>query len=98
MAESIPEKQRVDEQAERSLVTAGQRRVNIMWEVTQSIIAITVTIASLYIAGVLALNGNEDNSAFLLMSNAFFLIIGFYFSRTNHSKTGGVGYKDGSER
>ncbi len=77
--------------AEQDRKTAGQRRVNILWELTQSLIAIAVTIATLYAAVtiVLRLTGNE--SAFLLLSNAFFLVIGFYFGRTNHQRSGGVG-------
>jgi len=92
----MPEEKTIEEhrQNEKSLVTAGQRRVNILWEITQSIIALSVTLASLFVAGSLALNGEGDKSAFVLISNAFFLIVGFYFGRTNHQKTGGIGSHD----
>lgn len=83
---------------EEDRTTASQRRVNLIWETTQAIIAVTVTTASLVVAGILALRGDSGSAAFLLLSNAFFLIIGFYFSRTNHTKTGGIGNKDGKER
>ena len=55
----------------------GSRRVNLVWEVTQAIIAISVTIAIIFtsIRGI----SNQE------LGNAFFLIIGFYFSRTNHA-------------
>ena len=86
----MPDEVEEKKQGEKSLRTAGQRRINLMWETTQSLIAICVTVASLYVAASLVLKGNENDAAFLLLSNAFFLIIGSYFSRTNHQKIGGV--------
>lgn len=70
---------------EEDIVTAGQRRVNLVWEVTQSVIAITVTMALIYVS-----IQKIDSD---VLKNAFFLIIGFYFSRTNHAAIGGVGKK-----
>lgn len=63
-------------------VTAGQRRVNILWECTQAIISIMITGAIIFNA----MTGikNED------LTNAFFLIVSMYFVRTNHQRTGGV--------
>lgn len=75
--------------AEQDTVTAGQRRINLIWESTQALVAISVTVSTLYVAGSLALRG-DNVGAFLLLSNVFFLVIGTYFSRTNHQKTGGV--------
>lgn len=66
-------------------VTKGQRRVNILWEAVQAVIAITVTFAIVYLAIV--------QTPAETITNAFFLIVGFYFSRTNHSAQGGVGPK-----
>jgi cobalamin synthase len=77
--------------SEQDRKTAGQRRVNIIWEVTQALIAIWVTGATLFVSSKLALKGSGETAAFLLLSNAFFLVIGFYFGRTNHQRTGGVG-------
>ena len=84
---------------------AGQRMVNLIWETVQAIIALTVVAAALYIAGRIALLvvGERDPTerqlsmamaAFLLVSNLVSLICGFYFGRTNHQKTGGVGIND----
>ena len=70
---------------EEDLHSAGQRRVNLIWETTQSLVAILVTVAT--IAGVLQLNGIMRSDT---LTNAFFLIIGFYFGRTNHERVGGV--------
>lgn len=70
---------------QEDIVTHGQRRVNLIWEATQAAIALSVTIALVYVS----IKGIESEE----LKNAFFLIIGFYFSRTNHSAIGGVGKK-----
>lgn len=70
---------------QEDLVTAGQRNVNLIWESTQALIAITITFA---IVGTAFTDTDSSN-----IVNAFFLIIGFYFSRTNHQAIGGVGKK-----
>lgn len=67
------------------ITTLGQRRVNLIWETTQAAIAIMVTVALIYIS-IYRIDAAE-------LENAFFLIIGFYFSRTNHTAIGGVGKK-----
>ena len=67
----------------QDLTTAGQRRINIIWEITQAIIASVITGATIYCA-IFKIQNAE-------LTNAFFLIVGFYFSRTNHSNIGGVG-------
>ena len=77
-------------QVETTLRTAGQRRINIIWEVTQACIAIFVTVSTLYVAAKLTLGDKASEASFLLLSNAFFLVIGFYFGRTNRQKVGGV--------
>src|SRR5688572_33095971 len=51
--------------------TAGQRAINAVWEITQAVIAISVTLVTLYVAGKLALSEQKPEAAFLLMSNAF---------------------------
>jgi hypothetical protein len=68
---------------EEDLHTAGQRRVNITWEYTQSFVAVAVVIANI----IGALYTGVDSP---LLANAFFLVIGFYFGRTNHARVGGV--------
>jgi len=83
--------------AEQNLVSAGQRRVNLIWEYTQSAIAIGVTLATLSASVTLILRSDANVAAFVLLSNAFFLVVGFYFGRTNHQRTGGVGARGVSE-
>ena len=68
---------------EEDLHTASQRKINLTWEYTQAIIALSVILANIG----LALVGGTEVEA---MKNALFVIIGFYFGRTNHARIGGV--------
>lgn len=70
--------------------TEGQRHINRVWEYTQACVAILVTAATLFVAGRLAFEKEGGTAAFLLLSNVFFMVMGMYFQRTNHTKTGGV--------
>lgn len=80
---------------ETVLRTSSQRRINLVWELTQAVVTVMVVGSTLYIAGRLALSDSTDRTvAFLLMSNAFFMIVTFYYQRTNHIRTGGVGGRD----
>lgn len=81
-------------EAARDITTQGQRRINLIWEVTQALIALAVTFTTLYVSAALVIRGAVDSASFLLLSNAFFLVVGFYFGRTNHQKVGGVGTHD----
>lgn len=91
------------EEEDRS--TLGQREINRIWETTQSKIAIfavfvgisinvIIPICMLFIRGEveiarIALVG----SCLSTISTTVGIIIGFYFSRTNHSASGGTGAK-----
>lgn len=79
--------------AAEDAVPAGQRRINLIWEITQAFVAISVTGSTLYVAAQLAVKGGTE-TPFLLLSNAFFLVVGTYITRTNHQKIGGVGKND----
>lgn len=59
---------------------ARGRRVQILMEVTQALIGLSVTGTTLYVAARLAFI-ESGTSAQLLLSNAFFLVIGYYFGR-----------------
>lgn len=71
----------LDRESERR-TESGQRRINLIWESTQSLIAVAVTCA--IISSVFMEATSPE------LSNAFFLVVGFYFGRTNHTKVGGV--------
>lgn len=84
-------------QAEEVRKTAGQREINLLWENTQMKVALSVIWASLLVALVLAVFGKWIGSADLQLAAVVFLfgvanlVTGFYFGRTNHTRTGGVG-------
>lgn len=68
--------------AEEDTSTAGQRRINIMWESTQAVIAVMITGAIIY--------NSAHNIKSDVLVNAFFLIVSMYFVRTNHQLIGGI--------
>jgi len=79
------------DRAEEALRAQGQRRINGVWEITQSLVAIAVTCATLYASVSMMKNVELGKTAFVFLTNVFFVVIGFYFGRTNHQRTGGIG-------
>ena len=71
--------------AQEDITKASQRKVNLIWEYTQAFVATVVTLS--YIAS--QIMGIPSDG----LANACFLIVGFYFSRTNHASIGGIGKK-----
>lgn len=75
--------------------TAGQRQVSIMWEGTQRIIAIGFAYGSILICTYVIILGPTDLK---LAALTYILTMGAtvnqsYFTRTNHTKVGGVKYE-----
>ena len=79
---------------QEDITTAGQRKVNLIWEYTQAAIALIVVLASIT-AAVMAMLAGKEVSAFL--SFVCGNVVGFYFSRTNHAAIGGIGTKPSEE-
>jgi hypothetical protein len=79
---------------QQDLTTAGQRQINLIWERTQSAIALGVVLFTM-IAG--AIGMIKDMQIPTIISVAFGMVTGFYFSRTNHAAIGGVGAKPNEE-
>jgi hypothetical protein len=77
-------------QYQAGLTTAGQRKINLIWEYTQAFVAILVVVANIVVWVAVVLQGSK-NPIPEGLSNALFLVVGFYFSRTNHAAIGGVG-------
>lgn len=75
---------------QQDLTTAGQRKVNLIWEYTQAVIALMVVFMTM-VCG--AVGMFKDLQIPTIISVAFGMITGFYFSRTNHAAIGGVGPK-----
>lgn len=78
--------------AEDDRVSLGQRRINMAWEITQALVVLIITGTGMFTSAQLAMRNDPTAiTAFLLISNAVFLVIGFYFGRTNHQRVGGIG-------
>lgn len=83
--------------AEENLKTAGQRAINLVWETTQMKIALSVIWAALVVSSLLAVLGKYFGSPDIQLAAVVFLfgvanlVTGFYFGRTNHQRSGGVG-------
>jgi len=76
---------------QEDLTTAGQRKVNLIWEYTQAAIAIIVVLTAM-VSGIIG-QLHAEMQVPNLIGVAFGMITGFYFSRTNHASIGGVGKK-----
>ena len=76
---------------QEDLTTAGQRRINLIWEYTQAIIALGVVFTTM-LCGAYGMIHPESQVP-TIISVAFGAITGFYFSRTNHAAIGGIGPK-----
>ncbi len=72
----------------------GQRRINLIWERTQAVVALMIVLANMIVGTYQGLIYTEKHIEFpTILSNSLFLVIGFYFSRTNHAAIGGIGKK-----
>jgi xanthine/uracil permease len=83
------------QRVEKALVSVGQRRINLMWESTQRGIAIGV-MATFLIGCLLMMVGELIGKKIEMppsLAGTVGYVIGAYFARTNHEKTGGVGIK-----
>lgn len=76
---------------------AGQREINLIWELTQMKVALSVVWASLAVSISLGIFGKwlgADDiqlAAIVFLFGVANLVTGFYFGRTNHNRTGGIG-------
>jgi len=76
---------------------AGQRQINLIWEQTQMRVALSVIWTSLLAAFVLSTLGkyvgtlDVQLAAIVFLFGVANLVTGFYFGRTNHTRTGGIG-------
>lgn len=82
-AENMASKTTVEE----DLKTAGQRKINNVWEYTQAMIAMAIVLTTCF--GVIA-NGKDTSFFSPQWWTVLGLVIGFYFGRTNHARVGDV--------
>jgi hypothetical protein len=89
---------------EEDRTTASQRDINLIWETTQMKIALSVIWAALGAGGILSVLGSwlgipdAQLAAIVFLFGVANLVTGFYFGRTNHQRTGGVGGEQAGRR
>jgi len=79
--------------AQQDLTTAGQRKVNLIWEYTQAVIALTLVGAAVACGVHIAFSGKPEQQIPTILSTLAAMVVGSYFQRTNHMNIGGVGSK-----
>lgn len=89
--------------AEEDRKTAGQRNINEKWETTQQWTAIITNVSTMGACLIMIICGIAYDKpelalpAFLFMCNMDTQVTTSYFTRTNHTKTGGVGGADSKD-
>src|SRR5688572_23465111 len=78
---------------QEDLTTAGQRRVNLIWESTQAAIAVIVIVANMITCVYMVIHRVPVGDYPPVLTAVLFSVIGAYFSRTNHTAIGGTGWK-----
>lgn len=78
---------------QEDLTTAGQRKINLIWEFTQAGLALVVVASNVIVAVYMVMNRIPFTEYPPILSHSLFLIVGSYFSRTNHAAIGGTGPK-----
>ncbi len=88
--------------AEQDRKSASQRRINLIWEYTQAVIAAAVIGTTLMVDANVALwsgsTSEYSSSAMMQLNVMAALVTGFYFGRTNHQRTGGIGGENAGPR
>lgn len=70
---------------QEDIVVGRQAQIGRIWEFTQSILSVLITVAVIYAE----LTGVSS----VTLGNAFFFVVSLYLIRTNHTKIGGIGPK-----
>jgi hypothetical protein len=79
------------------LQRAGQREINLIWETTQMRVALSVIWSALIVGIALGVFGVWLGTPDMQLASVVFLfgvanlVTGFYFGRTNHQRSGGIG-------
>lgn len=72
------------------LIDSHTSQINLLWERTQAGIAIVIVLANIvhiFVLLYVPIVSNAATNAATLLGNGFFLIVGFYFGRTNHTRS-----------
>ena len=77
---------RLDETAVRA--ATRQNRINMLWEYVQAFLAVSLVAATIYASLRIAPSANGDVFVSVpeTLKSATFIVLGFYFGRTNHTR------------
>lgn len=78
---------------QQDLIVAGQRRINLIWEYTQAVIAVILVGATAAAALKLVFKPAGNQEVPTILAGLCGMVVGSYFQRTNHMNIGGVGAK-----
>lgn len=70
---------------QEDIVVGRQAEIGKIWEWTQSVLSVLITVAVIY--------GELTGTSSTTLGNAFFFVVSLYLIRTNHVKIGGEGPK-----
>lgn len=77
--------------AEEDRHSGGKRRINLLWEGVQAVLAISIVFTALGCTVWLLINDTENRiTVFTFLVGTVGTVIGFYFGRTNHERVGGM--------
>jgi len=105
MVKKAKTKTQTHNESQQDKTTEGQRTINLLWENTQSRIALFVVICGMVLNSVVVVllillirDITVVQIALISLCLQFVnftsgIVIGFYFSRTNHAAIGGIGSK-----
>lgn len=83
------------QEIETGLTKQGQRKINVLWEATQTGLAFLTLIFVGIILIIQYLQGIPNPDAPEILKAILLVIVTMYYQRTNHTKIGGIGYKEG---
>lgn len=77
------------------LTQLGQRKINLLWEFTQTGLAVLTLIFIGIIFVIQYARGDPSPDAPEVLKAVLLIIVAMYYQRTNHTRIGGIGPKEG---
>lgn len=84
--------------AQEDLTFEGQRKINLIWERTQAAIALLLVGGGVLCGLKICFDPKPGQEIPTILSTLGGMVVGTYFNRTNHTRTGGVGPRPSDSR
>lgn len=85
----------VHQEEQIGLTKQGQRKINVLWEVTQTGLAVLTLLFIGIIFIIQYARGDPSPDAPEVLKAVLLIIVAMYYQRTNHTRIGGTGDKEG---